>query len=447
MDRHTFHHALYVDEELCTGCSNCVRICPTEAIRVRGGKAAIDPTRCIDCGNCYRDCPDSAIQVEQDDLNRLNEFSIKIVLVPSVFIGQFPEGYSIETIYSALYSLGFDVVFEVENGVAVLLEKMKSYLWHLRHTKPLISSYCPAVIRLIQVKFPGLTQHVIRLNTPHDISALYCRKRYMEQGYKNAEIGVFYITPCAAKIAAVKSPVGEDHSALDGVIKMDYLYNRVLQIIHAGGGDYQHVDVVSPTATGIKWSQTRGEAANIEGRVLAVDGIREVSEFLEKVEMDQVGKIDFLELRACKNSCASGILTPGNTFLTVENIDRRALASSHHCLCSINPTLSYSEYLSENMEIEPIEPRPIDHLDHHITGALSRFEELKHLEMILPGIDCGACGAPKCRALAEDIVLGKGSLDQCPITNIQRISEGTMTTEEADANLEKVWGTRIKHRS
>ena len=29
----------------------------------------------------------------------------------------------------------------------------------------------------------------------------------------------------------------------------------------------------------------------------------------------------------------------------------------------------------------------------------------------LPGIDCGACGAPTCRCHAEDVVMNGGTLD------------------------------------
>ena len=36
-----FYHSVTLDKELCKGCTNCVKRCPTEAIRVRGGKAEI----------------------------------------------------------------------------------------------------------------------------------------------------------------------------------------------------------------------------------------------------------------------------------------------------------------------------------------------------------------------------------------------------------------------
>ncbi len=60
------------------------------------------------------------------------------------------------------------------------------------------------------------------------------------------------------------------------------------------------------------------------GRALAIDGIKNVNEFLENIENEKFDKIDFLELRACDESCAGGILISGNRFLTVERLKNRA---------------------------------------------------------------------------------------------------------------------------
>ena len=43
-----FYHSVRLDESLCKGCINCIKRCPTEAIRVRGGKASINNKFCID---------------------------------------------------------------------------------------------------------------------------------------------------------------------------------------------------------------------------------------------------------------------------------------------------------------------------------------------------------------------------------------------------------------
>ena len=47
-EKRPFHHALKVLISECKGCTRCMRICPTEAIRVTRGKAHVNPERCID---------------------------------------------------------------------------------------------------------------------------------------------------------------------------------------------------------------------------------------------------------------------------------------------------------------------------------------------------------------------------------------------------------------
>ena len=51
MEKTPFFHALKIDEDTCIGCSHCMKTCPTEALRVRDGKAVLVPDRCVDCGN------------------------------------------------------------------------------------------------------------------------------------------------------------------------------------------------------------------------------------------------------------------------------------------------------------------------------------------------------------------------------------------------------------
>jgi len=57
-----FYCAMYVvNQEKCTGCGTCIDVCPTDAIRIRDGKAVIDMA-CVDCGACPRVCPEGAIR-------------------------------------------------------------------------------------------------------------------------------------------------------------------------------------------------------------------------------------------------------------------------------------------------------------------------------------------------------------------------------------------------
>jgi uncharacterized Fe-S cluster-containing protein len=75
---------------------------------------------------------------------------------------------------------------------------------------------------------------------------------------------------------------------------------------------------------------------------------------------------------------------------------------------------------------------------------MEKLESLRKIELLLPGIDCSACGAPSCRALAEDIVQGKGQLNQCPYMELLSLNRGQITPADALNHAEALWPGRIK---
>lgn len=435
-----FHHALAVDTGQCTGCTHCMTACPTHAIRVRNGKAVIMPNRCVDCGECYRACPVSAIHVEQDDLQMIFNYPVRVILIPSLLIGQFPRRIMASGIYNALREIGFTHVFEVENTVDMVIEAGRKIM-HERKERPMISSFCPAIVRLIQVKYPSLVDNIMKVNPPIDMSAMYYREKLRMSGIPSEDIGLFYATPCAAKIAAVKSPVGETESAIDGVINMDFLYNRILNFLqrkYTGTTPPETDDLLS--SRGIVWSLTRGESVHYPGRALAIDGISNVNEFLENIENEKLDKIDFLELRACDESCAGGILMCGNRFLTVERLKYRAEEFKSREDDKIRKVQDGFLDINEKGFLGNIEPRPMGRLDEDITVALKKMERKRRMMCYLPGFDCGACGAPDCQTLAEDIVTGNSQISSCVFMQQQMIKQNLLSLSQAVKITEEIWG-------
>ncbi len=439
-----FHHALKIDRELCIGCTHCMKVCPTQALRIRNGKAELLANRCVDCGECFRACPVSAIRIEEDDFQDIFDYKHRVALVPSVLINQFPEDLPPEQIYSTLLEVGFTDVFEVEHAVDILKEETIKYQQQNRDVKPVISTFCPAIVRLIQVKFPSLTSNLMLLKPPFDIAALYYRKHLEDKGYNKEDIGIFYITPCAAKIAAVKSPVGEKDKLINGVINMNSIYNKLLYRIKNNKNTTCRVPVKNNlSADGILWSLTKGEASVIPARSLAIDGIQNVMEFLEKLENEEVSDIGFLELRACDESCAGGVLNVNNRFLTVEQMEKRARQIKEDKQNSGEPDAMkpYEEYIREKTKlVEPIKPRSIEKLDENMVKAMEKMQERSELMNVLPLFDCAACGAPSCMSLAEDIVHGKATLDDCIFIQSMKVIEDAESKEDARKRIENIWG-------
>lgn len=52
---------IFIDEDKCTGCGDCLQACPEEAIVVQEDKAVINQELCTSCGDCMTACPESAI--------------------------------------------------------------------------------------------------------------------------------------------------------------------------------------------------------------------------------------------------------------------------------------------------------------------------------------------------------------------------------------------------
>lgn len=50
-----------INLERCNGCGVCVEICPTGAVYLVDGKAAVDQKLCCDCQACVAACPTEAI--------------------------------------------------------------------------------------------------------------------------------------------------------------------------------------------------------------------------------------------------------------------------------------------------------------------------------------------------------------------------------------------------
>jgi len=50
-----------VDPAKCTGCEDCVEVCPPQCISMADGRAAIEERFCEECGECVDECEEGAI--------------------------------------------------------------------------------------------------------------------------------------------------------------------------------------------------------------------------------------------------------------------------------------------------------------------------------------------------------------------------------------------------
>lgn len=397
-------HSVILDTDKCMGCTTCISHCPTEAIRVRHGKASIIEERCIDCGECIRVCPHHAKRAQSDDLKMLDNFDFTIAVPAPTLYGQFKDQYSIDKILTALKKLGFDDVFEAAEAADIVTTELKKMLQTKTEHIPWISSSCPAVVRLIQIRFPGLIDQIVRLESPMEIAARVI-KNDIYPDKKN--IGVFFISPCPAKITAVRNPIGSKESAVDGVIAINDIFIQ----LHSAAGSLEKVEKLGKSSSwGVSWAKSEGESHSIEWpETVAVDGIDNVLKFLEELENGKIKHVDFIEAMACPGGCVGGALTVENPYISKARIIRKAgnLVSENRCGRLIPESMAQLEMDAE------IPPRQSLKLDDDFKKALEKMAQIEEITELLPGLDCGSCGAPTCRALAEDIVTGTAKKNDC----------------------------------
>lgn len=408
----TYEHSVFLDVEKCNGCTTCLKHCPTEAIRIKEGHAVINEGRCIDCGECIRVCPNNAKKAKCSPLSSMDKFKWKIALPAPTLYGQFDNLDDVDYVLDGLLKLGFDDVFEVSAAAELVSAYTRKYLKTDGITKPAISSACPVVTRLIALRFPSLLDHVIHMLPPMEVAAHLAREKAKREHpeFSDSDIGVCFISPCPAKASYVKNGFAGYQSQVDVVLPISDIYFKLIAVMKYGS------DVKSLSNSGIigiSWASSGGEATAIfNENYLAADGIDNVMRVLDQMENGNIPPLEFIELNACTGGCVGGVLTIQNPFIAKARLRslRRYLPVSENFTTETDEYLP-SEFLFDNLPTY----QPISRLSDSMAESMRMMADIQRIKASLPGIDCGSCGAPNCRALAEDIVKGQSNIEKCLI--------------------------------
>ncbi len=415
-----FYHSVRLDAELCMGCINCIKRCPTQAIRVRNGKAQINSKFCIDCGECIRVCPHHAKHATYDKLDVLKQYEYTVALPAPSLYSQFNNLDDVNIVLNTLLMMGFHDVFEVSAAAELVSEATREYLSENPDRLPAISTACPSVVRLIRVRFPNLIPNLLPLNPPVEVAAILAAEKAMkETGLPREKIGIIFISPCPSKVTYVKSPLGTDHSEVDRVLAIKEVYPQLLSCMKAVGDDPPEIGTSGKI--GISWGRSGGEASGLfTEEYLAADGIENVIRVLEDMEDQKFTNLKFVELNACNGGCVGGVLTVENPYVAEVKLKRlrkyMPVARSH-----IEGNAEELVKWTKDVQYEPV-----FNLGNTMMESFARLGQAERLCKKLPGLDCGSCGAPTCKALAEDIVRGEAVESDCVYylrENLHKLSE------------------------
>ena len=423
MDKY-YYHSIEFHPEKCDLSMKCMRVCPTNAIRIFNNQIQFIEKRCIDCGECIRYCPNNAITPMVDKLSEFSHFKYLVAIPSPTIYTQFGKNVTPQQVIQALKKIGFDEVHTFAWACDAIYAAIKEYVKNYDGKHTLISSSCPVVIRLIQVNYPEMTKQIIPIDVPKEIAAKKMKKeRSVELGIKEEDICAIYITPCAAKTISIKQPAEKEKSNLDGAISITDIYNDLYgNLIEIKKDDtnlsqeeeLKKTDYCDDPITDISvyWSIIGGEVNISENKDwLSVSGLNNVRKIFDDIEKGKLRNIKYLECHSCTGGCVGGTLTVENLYVARNTalylIDNLPSADPEKIKEYIK-TFKRGDYSLNNSVL----PRDISE-KLNIIEAIEQKKKKDEILKQLPNLECGLCGAPNCECFVDDVVHGRVDIDEC----------------------------------
>lgn len=367
--------ALHVQPDACIRCLRCLNACPTQAIRLRAAGPEVLRHLCVDCTSCMDVCPQGVFDLEcssSDEVSRENS----LLVVQSALLGQF-RGLINQDDFKILWAgTGWKDVLFTGGVERQLRQASMEYASENDPGKLRLSPVCPAVLNLIQLRYPSLIQYVIPFLSPFEM-VRDCQ----------VEGQMVFVPACPAQAALVNYSDGLTSRA---VLHPHVLLREMRSLTRS--------NAFSPT----------GESDNSHQQVTVVAGMRRVVQFLEKAERGLAEDSGLLELYACDDGCYGSPVwdTPP------------ALARMHSSAGEAGET----EYIIPVLfRLKSLEQRAGERLDADMAKAIRKLAAIDRLSKQLPGRDCGVCGAPTCLTFAEDSIMGRADVESCIFADTEKM--------------------------
>lgn len=415
-------HGFKINPDKCQGRMHCMRTCPTRAIRVKNGKAHLISELCIDCGSCLPACPTGAISATTVPFAELDRFKFKVAIASPALFAQFAINVTPDQVGRALRELGFDAVWEYSIDIELVDRAIADCVKRWPGPFPLISNSCPVIVRLVQVAYPSMVEQLIPVEAPREIAGREIKRRFSrELGIKPEEIAVIYITPCQAKTISIVQPAEDAQSYLDGAVGISEIYNSVLHKIRKPANGEPSQKSAPGLGEFFHWGAPEGEFPNMSREhYLPIMGLTDVMKVFDDLEKGKIRNIEFLEAHACQGGCIGGNLT-------VENLYAARTKSLQLISTMSKRSARFAKEVERRYAVEdlslrrPLKPRIIEGEVIDLFERVRRRKRAEELMKALPLLNCGLCGAPRCRNHAEDVAGGRSQVGDCVFLSRERI--------------------------
>lgn len=425
------YHSIRFDDSACHGCMACMRVCPTQAIRVRRGHAAMLEDRCIDCGECIKVCTKSAVLPLTASPAGLGGFDYTVAVPSPALYTQFELDVTPGIIHQALRHSGFDAAATLSWSCGAVTHAIDLFLAEHAGPWPLISSFCPSVVRLVQIKYPELVDQLLPVLSPREVAAREAKRTASAAtGLAPDRIHAVYVTPCPAKMVSIVDHPGMDASHIDSAVGISDLFPLLAPVIREVQSSGVRVSETE-TAAGLGWAFSISLPSTLAAEdTMSVWGLPNVLRILDDIDKGRLQRYRFIECHACFEGCVSGALTVENPYVA-----RARALRLQQSLPKRDPVeqadLRTRHDRGEFRTPMPFGVRPPRPLGGDIVTAIARMQERDRVAAQLPGIDCGACGSPSCATFAEDVAIGDAEMAQCVVLRQAQLEDQIAHLAEA----------------
>ena len=366
-------------------------------------------------------CAEGAVRPLTSSLADLTQFDYTIAIPSPALYTQFDADVPPGIIHEALRRCGFDDVATLSWSCSAVTHAIEFVLAEHRDGYPFITGFCPTVVRLIQVNYPDLVGHILPVIAPREIAAREARRHVVAKtGLPPDRIGAVYVTPCPAKMVSIIDHPGLERSHIDSVVSIRDLYHLLKPAVREACEEGV-VRREPETAASMSWAFSTDLPSSLPAEdTLSVAGLPSVVRMLDDIEKGKLGRYALIECHACPEGCVSGALTIENQYVA------RARAIRLRQSLGDDAPLDRADLLRRYQAGEFLLTRPITAwagaaLDRDLAGAITRMKQRERIRQSLPGIDCGACGAPTCEAFAEDVASGQAEEHLCIVVRQRQI--------------------------
>ncbi len=381
------------DLESCEHCLKCIRTCPSEAICKVEHNIEIDEDKCIHCGKCIDVCEKKGLVVENAHISTtLGLYDYTVALIPTSFYSYFSSFEEAGKMLKAIESLGFNEVVDYGNVEgAIYLESIHRAE---KEDELSISSFCPCINELIQKQFPMLLEQMVNLEYPVEVAAKKCRERLEKQYNK---VGIYSLCECVSKMRLAKEPFKNEESNIDYAMSLSHIFPKAnsLKKDESFKPEICREGICGVVSDFYHYYQH-------EKTVIGLSGIDSCLHALELAEFGHLDEIGLLGLFACQGGCVGGKYLWTNPLIGRIHLDQLSVHSNKKVLSideeDINRTYKIVEKQKKSFK-----------------EKMKRFNKINEILESLPRYDCGACGYPNCRALADAIYNEKASIDICRV--------------------------------